>query len=222
MVISLSRGLREIEVKDEEIRVGAGVPLSRLLKFAQARGLTGLEDLAGIPGTVGGALTMNAGAGSTQIGELVDSLRWIGVRGETVQMNKEDLNFSYRSLELPRDAIILEVTLRLHKGDREEIRSRIVKNLLTRKKTQPLSQLSAGCIFRNPPDHFAGKLIEEAGLKGVRVRGAKISDLHANFIVNTGGARARDILILMDLIKDKVFQKTGISLVPEIKVIGED
>lgn len=222
LVISLSRGFREIEVKDEEIMVGAGTPLSRLLKLAQTQGLTGLEDLAGIPGTVGGALTMNAGAGSTQLGELVDSLRWIGTSGEVVQIKKEGLNFSYRDLELPRGTIILGATLRLDKGDREEIRSRTVKNLLTKKKTQPLDQLSAGCIFRNPPNQFAGKLIEEAGLKGVRVRGAKISELHANFIVNTGEARARDILILMDLIKEKVSQKTGISLVPEVKVIGED
>jgi len=222
LVISLSRGFREIEVKDEEIMVGAGTPLSRLLKLAQTQGLTGLEDLAGIPGTVGGALTMNAGAGSTQLGELVDSLRWIGTSGEVVQIKKEGLNFSYRDLELPRGTIILGATLRLDKGDREGIRSRIVKNLLTKKKTQPLDQLSAGCIFRNPPERFAGKLIEEAGLKGVRVRGAKISELHANFIVNTGEARARDILILIDLIKEKVSQKTGISLVPEVKVIGED
>ncbi len=165
---------------------------------------------------------MNAGAGSTQLGELVDSLRWIGTSGEVVQIKKEGLNFSYRDLELPRGTIVLGATLRLDKGDREGIRSRTVKNLLTKKKTQPLDQLSAGCIFRNPPNQFAGKLIEEAGLKGVRVRGAKISELHANFIVNTGEARARDILILMDLIKEKVSQKTGISLVPEVKVIGED
>ncbi len=222
MVIGLSQGFREIEVKDEEIMVGAGTPLSRLLKLAQTQELTGLEDLAGIPGTVGGALTMNAGAGSTQLGELVDSLRWIGANGEAVQVKKESLNFSYRDLELPRGTIILGATLRLNKGNREEIRSRTVKNLLTKKKAQPLDQPSAGCIFRNPPDQFAGKLIEEAGLKGVRVRGARISDLHANFIVNTGEARAKDILVLMDLIKEKVSQKTGISLIPEIKVIGED
>ncbi len=222
LLISLSRGFREMEAKDGEIRVGAGTPLSRLLKLAQTQELTGLEDLAGIPGTVGGALTMNAGAGSTQLGELVDSLRWIGANGEAVPVKKESLNFSYRDLELPQGTIILGATLRLNKGNREEIRSRTVKNLLTKKKAQPLDQPSAGCIFRNPPDQFAGKLIEEAGLKGVRVRGARISDLHANFIVNTGEARAKDILVLMDLIKEKVSQKTGISLIPEIKVIGED
>lgn len=222
LLISLSQGFREIEAKDGEIRVGAGTPLSRLVKLAQTQGLAGLEDLAGIPGTVGGALAMNAGAGSIQIGESVDSLSWVGANGEVLPVKKESLNFSYRDLELPRGTVILGATLRLHQGNREDIRSRTVEHLLTKKKTQPLDQLSAGCIFRNPPAQFAGKLIEEAGLKGVRVRGAKISELHANFIINTGEARAKDILVLMDLIKEKVSQKTGINLIPEIKVIGED
>ncbi len=220
LVISLSRTFLELSVVGEQIRCGAGVRTSRLLALSARAGLTGLEGLTGVPGTIGGAIRGNAG---TPLGAIVDHLDWIRIvdgSGEERFMSPEELGIAYRHSDLPAGAVIVEAAFTLQRGVTAEIRKTISRLLVHRNLTQPVEVRSAGCIFKNPPGDFAGRLVEQAGLKGLRRGGAQISEKHGNFIVNLGGASAADVLWLVERAKAEVRAKTGVILELEIQIVG--
>ncbi len=220
LVISLSRTFLELSVAEEQIRCGAGVRTSRLLALSARAGLTGLEGLTGVPGTLGGAIRGNAG---TPLGAIVDHLDWIRIvdsSGEERFMSPVELGVAYRHSDLPAGAVIVEAAFTLQRGVTAEIRKTISRLLVHRNLTQPVEVRSAGCIFKNPPGDFAGRLVEQAGLKGLRRGGAQISEKHGNFIVNLGGASAADVLWLVERAKAEVRAKTGVILELEIQIVG--
>ncbi|MFP3910568.1 MAG: UDP-N-acetylmuramate dehydrogenase [Desulfobacteraceae bacterium] len=223
VVIRLSGSLAGIQYGPERntLMGGAGVSIQKLLLTCRDRGLGGLEFLSGIPGTLGGAVAMNAGAFGKEVGEWVEAIRVITPAGGLLEREKEDLQFSYRSLQLERGAIITFVRVELESVGREAVSERMAGYLRQKKGLQPLGYPSAGSVFKNPVGDYAGRLIEAAGLKGKRVAGAMISRRHANFIVNTGGATASDILALMNLVQQEVNRISGIQLEPEIRILGE-
>lgn len=212
--------LEEEKVDPPILAAGGGVSIVDMLAFCKDRGLGGLEFLAGIPGTAGGAVAMNAGAWGEQIGGLVREVILITREGDTASWDRSRLRFSYRSASLPEGSVIVRIRLELKWESPESISRKVMGFLHRRKAGQPLEYPSAGSVFKNPPHDYAGRLIEEAGLKGERIGGAMISPKHANFIVNLGGASARDILALMDLARQRVLDRTGITLEPEIRVLG--
>ena len=230
VVISLKK-MASIEIASEYrslggafalITVEAGAMLARLLSFSVERGLTGLEFTTGIPGTVGGAVCMNAGTAQGEMGDIIDTVSLLSPSGELILRHREEMGFGYRTANVPADHVVLDATILLRHGDAEKIKARVKQIMARRKKRQPWGLPNAGSVFKNPMDESAGKLIEEAGLKGRTAGGAMISDKHANFIVNTGNAKAADVLALMDAIREKVLEMHRIRLEPEIKIIGED
>jgi UDP-N-acetylmuramate dehydrogenase len=225
VVLQLGAQFAELIVRDgvdgDIVVVGASLSLGYLIKEAKLRGWTGVAPLAGTPGTVGGALRMNAGARRVWIGDFVQSVEVVTREGRLRRLRREDLQYGYRSSRIPAGAVIVSGTLQMQRGDADAERRAIDEYLKHRRDTQPLSQASCGSVFRNPEGASAGALIEKAGLKGVRLRQAQISDKHANFIVNLGGATARDVLALVRLAKDTVQRETGIRLEEELRVIGE-
>jgi len=220
-LINLSHGFKEISKQEQKVIAGAGAALPQLLNFCATNALGGLEMLAGIPGTVGGGIRMNAGSWDVEIGDTINSLLVMNCAGETRWVKRDMLSFGYRGIGLPTEEVILQGEFSLHKGNRNEIVNRMEESLRKKKETQPLSQPSAGSIFKNPPDMPAGRLIEEAGLKGTRRGDAMISPLHANFIVNMGAARARDVLGLIELIRQRIYKEKRIKLELEVLIIGE-
>lgn len=198
--------------------VGAGYSFSLLGTQTARQGLGGLEFASGIPGTVGGAVFMNAGANGTETCQSLDAVDFIAEDGSLHSLKKTDLNFSYRSSSFQTmRGVIAGATFILSPS--ESARTRQLEIIEYRKKTQPLKDKSAGCIFRNPHCGHAGALIEKSGLKGKCVGGAKVSEIHANFIVNIGGATAQDVLALIDLIKHEVKEKMGVELESEVRHI---
>lgn len=207
--------------------VGAGAKLIHWVRRASARGFSGAEELIGIPGTIGGGLRMNAGAFSVELGGLLESLDAIllpdGKPPEHPEIHRiltESVGFSYRSAPGLMNTIILRARFRLTPGDPRKSLERIREVIAARRNRQPLEMPSCGSVFKRPPNDFAGKLIEQVGLKGMRIGGAQVSPRHANFIVNTGGATAQDILDLIRLIKRRVREESGVELVREVIAIG--
>jgi UDP-N-acetylmuramate dehydrogenase len=194
--------------------------LSRLLRFSLQQNLSGLEFIAGIPGSVGGALRMNAGTHAGNMADVCEAVYVLLSDGILAKLMGAKLSFSYRRLELPPAAVVLEAELQLTPSSRAQIRQRIRSLLKVRKEKQPWQLPSAGSVFKNPPGDFAGRLIEAVGLKGVRIGDAQISPKHANFIVNRGQARASDIHALIQLAQEKVSQEFGVQLELEIEVVG--
>jgi UDP-N-acetylmuramate dehydrogenase len=178
-----------------------------------------LEFLTGIPGTLGGAVVMNAGAFGKEVGDVVSEVHLITSRGETVVLDRGELHFGYRRLAIPEGSVVVKVRLALFPVPGNRVAEMMEAYLRKRKREQPSGLPSAGSVFKNPPDDHAGRLIELVGLKGKKIGGAMISPKHANWIVNTGGAKAEDILSLMDLARKTVMEETGIELLPEIKVV---
>jgi len=198
--------------------VGGGYSFSRLGVQSARSGLGGLEFAAGIPGTVGGAVYMNAGAHGQCTADIVSFVDYVNEKGERISVSGETIEFGYRysSFQHLKGAIAsVDMTLNLF----PEAFERQKEMLKRRKGTQPYHERSAGCSFRNPPGTSAGKLIEEAGLKGVQIGGAQISTMHANFIINTGGAKASDVIHLLDHVREMVYRKTGVLLEPEVRII---
>lgn len=202
-----------------EVTVLAGQNLTVFAHMMWRMFLSGAEFAFGIPGSVGGAVVMNAGAAG---GEIKDSLLKVKIllNGKLEEMPAEEIGFSYRSSNLPAGAAVLSATFSLTEGDGGEIREKMQVGFMGRKRSQPLELPSAGSVFKNPPGRFAGKIIEELGLKGTAIGGAQVSRRHANFIVNTGNATADEVYALMEKIKSAVLEKTGIRLEPEIKTVG--
>lgn len=218
LIIKLSNC--ELEIVNNTVLVGAGVPIGVLIDECKSSSLEGLEFMAGIPGTVGGSIRGNAGAWQNGIGEKASRVKILTEDGEIKWIPKEECQFSYRDSRFKHNKeIVLAVELVLCKGDRERITKLVVENLEKRAK-QP-KEPSAGCIFVNPKPLSAGKLIEECGLKGTRIGNAQISGKHANFVINLGGATAKDIVSLISLAKAKVKEKFSIDLKEEIVKIGE-
>ncbi len=229
-VISL-RNLNRIRTEREFRSVGgsfaalsseAGASLAKLLAFALEEGLTGLEFAAGIPGTVGGAICMNAGTTAGEIGDIIDSVTLLSPGGELLSRDRDEMRFGYRTSSIPDGHLVLDAKIILRRGDKAKVQARVNELMDKRKQRQPLGLPNAGSIFKNPLAEPAGKLIESVGLKGKTIGGAQVSEKHANFIVNRGKATAADVLALMRVVEQTVLEVRGIRLEPEIKVIGED
>ncbi|MEW6617708.1 MAG: UDP-N-acetylmuramate dehydrogenase [Patescibacteria group bacterium] len=201
-----------------EVRVGAGTMLQLLVKRSVDYGYTGFESLIGIPGTVGGALVSNAGTSKGTISEFFESATIIDIEGSVKTLKKNEVQFGYRSSNL-EGKIILWAEFLIKSSTKEEVLQKINENLLERTKTQPLGTFNAGSIFKNPEGKFAGQLIEECGLKGYRVGGASVSEKHANFILNNGKATSRDVQQIINEVRKKVLEKSGIKLDLEIKIV---
>lgn len=220
--IKIEREYRSIGGSFAVVYAEAGASLARLLSFAVEQGFTGLEFAAGIPGTVGGAVCMNAGTSLGEMGDIVESVTLISPDGESLHRGAGELGFGYRTTSIPEGHLVLEARVVLRRDDTEKIKARIKELLHTRKQRQPWGLPNAGSVFKNPLQESAGRLIESAGLKGRTVGGAQVSEKHANIIVNTGKAKAADVLALMELVKEKVLEVSGVRLEPEIRIIGED
>lgn len=221
-VIKLGRGMEQIQFRGTEVEAGGGASFVRLSIMAGKEGMTGLEFAGGIPGTVGGAVYMNAGAHGSDVSRIFKSAEIVLETGELVTYNARDMEFAYRhSILHGSRGVVANAIFTLEEGDRLEIAAAMATYKDRRRKTQPLQQPCAGSVFRNPTGDHAARLIEAAGLKGRTIGGAQISELHANFIVNTGQATAEDVLALMELIKDTIATKYDIALVPEVYFVGE-
>jgi UDP-N-acetylmuramate dehydrogenase len=222
VVIKLGNALETLRFEGTQVIVGAAYSFIKLSILTAKEGLTGLEFASGIPGTVGGAVYMNAGAHASDVSRILKQAEVILDTGELVTMQAEDLHYAYRHSILHQlTGIVTEAVFELQLGDRKEIAGAMASYRDRRLRTQPLQLACAGSVFRNPQNGFAAKLIEEAGLKGMRVGGAEVSTLHANFIVNTGGATAVDVLTLIERVQRNVLETSGVSLVPEVLVVGE-
>ncbi|OUQ87183.1 UDP-N-acetylenolpyruvoylglucosamine reductase [Brevibacillus brevis] len=221
-VLKVAEGLSHCEFKGEEVCVGAGYSMIRLAVETGKMGLTGMEFAGGIPGTVGGAVYMNAGAHGSDLSRILIDAEILFENGESKVLSNEDLSFSYRtSLLQKQKGIVLEARFQLRTGDRKEIAATLAVNKERRRNTQPLQMPCAGSVFRNPPNDHAGRLIEAAGLKGYQIGGAQVSEKHSNFIVNCGGATAADVLTLINHVRSTILEKNGIDLHPEVLVVGE-
>lgn len=222
LVINLNKGFKKIIFSDKIVKVGAGVSLVYLSKIALNRELSGLEFACNIPGTLGGAIINNAGFKGNFIAGVVQNVTFLTGENKIERTSKSNLNFNYRESNLKgKSVIILEATLQLKKGNKEEIESKIKENIKIRETKQPLHKLNAGSIFKNPPGYYAGELIEKVGAKGLSRGKAEVSTRHANFIINNGGASARDILYLIEEIEKRVKKNFGIKLEREIEILGE-
>lgn len=202
------------------ITVGAGAILARLVNEALSKELSGLEFAVGIPGTVGGAISMNAGSRTEWIGSLVEDVVTYKPGEGIRHYAHDDIAWGYRECGLPRDEIVLEATLGLAPGTKDEIRTKMERSLTRRRRTQPLGIPSCGSVFRNPSDRSVGAMIEECGLKGFSVGGAEVSDVHANFIVNKGTATAADVAAVIQHVHGKIKETYGVELRPEVKFLG--
>ena len=222
LVIVLGEHMARIGVEGACLRAQAGAMLARVSAAAQEAGLSGLEFASGIPGTLGGGCAMNAGAYGGQLSDVL-SCAAVLLDGEVRTLSRDEMQMSYRNtLPLRTGGIVLEAAFELHADDPAEIMARMKDLNARRRDKQPLNLPSAGSTFKRPEGHFAGALIEGCGLKGARVGGAQVSEKHAGFIVNTGGATASDILGLIALVQRRVLAETGVALETEVRIVGED
>ena len=222
VIIQISRNLNQVSVNGEEIRAQAGAMLSVIAKTALSESLTGFEFASGIPGTLGGAAVMNAGAYGGEMKDVLTEVTVLTREGEIRTVPAEKLEMGYRtSLAAKNGWIILEAVLKFQKGDAEAIRGRMEELKMQRVTKQPLDLPSAGSTFKRPEGYFAGKLIMDAGLRGFTVGGAQISEKHCGFVVNKGGATAEDVRNLICAVQKKVQEDAGVKLEPEVKFLGE-
>jgi UDP-N-acetylmuramate dehydrogenase len=221
-VVVLGKEFKRHRTEGEQVRSGAGVTLAALVQDAYSRGLSGLEFAVGIPGTVGGALAMNAGSRDQWIGERVESVTLYVPGDGLAVLRGPEIAWGYRSSGLPARGVIVECSLVLEEGDRDRIRRTMDARFLSRKSTQPMGMPNAGSVFVNPEGDSAGRLIEASGLKGARVGGAQVSTVHANFIVNAGEATASDVLGLIDHVRGVVRERHGIQLETELRFLGTE
>ncbi|MBG9589298.1 UDP-N-acetylmuramate dehydrogenase [Cytobacillus firmus] len=222
VVIKLGRGMDHMDLNGTELKAGGGYSLVALSTIISKKGLSGLEFASGIPGSVGGAVYMNAGAHGSDISQILTKAHVLFEDGKTGWLTNEEMEFSYRTsvLQKKRPGIVLEAVFQLTEGDREKISSAMQRNKDYRKETQPWNFPCAGSIFRNPLPEYAGQLIEKAGLKGHSIGGAQISNMHGNFIVNAGDGKAEDVLALIQHIKDTIFDMYGVKMETEVEIIG--
>lgn len=222
VVISIGSNMSEVQVVDNMIYAEAGALMSKIASAALGAELSGFETLSGIPGTVGGGIYMNAGAYGGEIKSVLKNVTFISKNNDIVTMDTDQLELGYRhSIFETNGGIIVKCCLELKKGNKNEISAAMKEYSKRRSEKQPLSMPSAGSTFKRPEGHFAGKLIQDAGLMGFSIGGAQISTKHAGFIVNTGNATAADVLALIEHVRKTVFAQSGIMLEPEVRLIGE-
>jgi UDP-N-acetylmuramate dehydrogenase len=215
-------GLRRLTfAEDGRVQAEGGVPMMTLIREAAVRGLAGLEALAGIPGTIGGGIVMNAGAAGQAMADVVCEVHLAGPQGEE-QWGRERLQFAYRRSNLPPDRVAVAATLQLRAADPARLDEDIRRRLQQRQATQRVGAPNAGSVFKNPEGQQAWRLIDAAGMRGEAIGGAQVAEQHTNFIVNRGGASARDILTLIDRVRERVLQYSGIELEPEVRIIGDN
>jgi UDP-N-acetylmuramate dehydrogenase len=222
VVIKLGGGIDSLELNDQQITVGGGHSLVSLATMMSKKGYSGLEFASGIPGSVGGAVYMNAGAHGSDISKILKKARILFDDGTIGWLSNEEMEFSYRTsvLQKKKPGVVLEAVFQLTSGEKNQIVSEMQKNKDYRRDTQPYNYPCAGSIFRNPLPNYAGKLIEVAGLKGFSIGGAKISELHGNFIVNAGNATAKDVLDLIDHVKKTIYDLYEIKMETEVEIVG--
>ena len=221
-VIKLSGEFSEVVLEGTEMTAGPGVLLAYLSKLAAANSLSGLEFACGIPGSLGGGIFMNAGAYGGTMADVVKSVTAVTPEGEIYEYGEDELELSYRhSRFMDSGEVIVRAKLLLKEGNREEIQALMDEKNRARREKQPVSYPSAGSFFKRPEGYYAAALIDQTGLKGLSVGGAEVSELHAGFIINKGGATATDVLALMEKVQSAVFEKYGVRLEPEVRIIGE-
>jgi len=221
-VIKLGSGLDELKIEGNRVTAGGGMSLVNFAITISRKGLSGLEFAGGIPGSIGGAVYMNAGAHGSDVSKILEKAYVLFEDGTLEWLTKEEMKFSYRTsvLQKERPGIVVAAVFQLKEGIKEEIVAELQKNKDYRKETQPYNYPSCGSVFRNPLPNYAGNLIEKSGLKGHRIGGAQISELHGNFIVNTGNAKAEDVLGLIQHVKDTVLDLHGVKMETEVEIIG--
>lgn len=223
VVIKLGAGFNRVEFSGSEVEAQTGIKISRLAAMAADKGLGGLEFAEGIPGSLGGAVYMNAGAYGGEIGQVIKEVTVLSEAGEIRALEKSALEFGYRTSSIQNKGyIVLEAKLVLHPEEPHLIKQRMYELSRQRKEKQPLEYPSAGSVFKRPPGRFVGPMIDELGLKGCRVGDAEVSSKHAGFIVNRGQATARDVLTLVSLIQQRVKETFGVDLETEFLIVGED
>ncbi len=221
VVMRIDCGKERLTVQGTQVTAQAAVPLSRLCRFACEQGLSGLEFAYGIPGTVGGGTYMNAGAYGGQLSNVISSVTVLTPTGEVQELSADELDFDYRhSVFMEQPLLIWSVTLTLQQGDTAEIRKAMEKHLCCRREKQPLEYPSGGSFFKRPTGYFAGALIEQCGLKGTTVGGAQISEKHAGFLINRGGATCDEVLKLCDQVQQTVQDRFGVTLEREVQFVG--
>ena len=222
VILQIFKKMNQIRVEENKIYAGAGALLSKIAATALSESLTGFEFAAGIPGTLGGGVAMNAGAYGGEIKDCIVSAKVLTKEGERVVLKKEDLQLSYRnSVILQKGYLVLEATFSFEKGNPAEIQEEIKELNKRRREKQPLEYPSAGSTFKRPEGYFAGKLIMDAGLRGFQVGGAQVSEKHCGFLINAGGATASDVMELIRQIQAKVKEQFGVTLEPEVKFLGK-
>ncbi|MBQ2678007.1 MAG: UDP-N-acetylmuramate dehydrogenase [Firmicutes bacterium] len=224
VIVKIGDAFSDIRVEGEKLIAGSGALMTQVANEALDAGLEGFEFASGIPGSIGGAAFMNAGAYGGEIVQILESVRVAAKDGSRIfTMTNEELELSYRHSKLYETGdIVLEVTLKLKKGDKLTIRNKIRELAEKRNSKQPVDKPSAGSFFKRPEGYYAGKLIQDAGLKGLTVGGAQVSELHSGFVINTGNATASDIVQLKEVVQATVKDKFGVELQPEVRIIGED
>ena len=215
-------GLDQVREANGRVHAQSGISMARLASAALGWGLTGLEFAHGIPGSLGGAVSMNAGAYDGEMAQVLNAVTFLNEAGELETVPAEDCGLSYRHSIFSDhpERLILEAELELRPGDAGAIRARMEELAARRREKQPLEYPSAGSTFKRPPGHYAAALIDQCGLKGLRVGGAQVSEKHAGFVINAGGATCEDILRLMEQVRETVLRKTGVELEPEVKLLG--
>ncbi len=222
VIIRLHKSFADYTVEDESITAQGGILLSRLASVALENSLTGLEFASGIPGSLAGATFMNAGAYGPEMKDVIEEVTFLDKDCEIKTIGVKECDFGYRTSYFSKnDAIVLTVKLKLKKGNKDEIKKTMEELSKRRLDKQPLTFPSAGSVFKRPQGHFAGALVEQAGLKNYSIGGAMVSEKHAGFIINTGNATCEDVLNLIEYIKKIVYEKFGVTLEPEVRILGE-
>ena len=223
LVVKLGDGFADVSSTEDGLICGTAALMSVVAKIALRESFTGFEPLSGIPGSLGGAVFMNAGAYDGEMKDIVEYVDLVSRDGETVRrVSGEDMDFGYRHSILEETGeVAVSVKLKMAKGNPEEISAKMQELMKRRNEKQPVQYPSAGSFFKRPPGYFAGKLVQDAGLKGLTVGGAQVSELHSGFVINKGGATATDIIELMHLVQNTVYDQFGVKLEPEVRIIGE-
>lgn len=223
VVIKIADNFNNFEIEDTKVVAQSGALLSFMGKAILNKSLTGFEFAAGIPGTLGGAIAMNAGAYGGEMKDIVKSVRLMDSKGNIIELSNKEMEFEYRrSLISKSDYIVLSSIMELKEGNFDEIKGYMKELTKSRVTKQPLNLPSAGSTFKRPKGHFAAKLIEDSGLKGLTLGGARVSEKHSGFVVNIGDAKAKDIIELINVVKSTVYSKFGVMLEEEVKILGDE
>lgn len=223
VVVKMGPAFADVTVEGNVVTAQAGAAVAKVAQISFEAGLTGMEALAGIPGTVGGGVIMNAGAYEHEMKDVLRSLHAIETDNTLCTLTRDEMDMGYRTSRMMREGMVVtETTFELQPGDPKEIRERAAEYALRRRTKQPLDKYSAGSTFKRPQGHFAGALIEQAGLRGYAIRGAQVSEKHCGFLINNGEATARDVLDLIHYVQETVKKTSGVDLEPEVRIIGKE